>query len=148
MPFNEHKQSGVACSYLEKLPMENCVSTSSPCSTTTNYHKFDGSKKQELVPCNLEVRSLTTRCQQEHTPSRWSRRDSFLPLLASGGFRCSFASDCISPTSSSTKKTSQGLLTCVSLKRTLVTGLRLHQDNPVCLDFDTLFLIPFEELLC
>ena len=148
MSFHECEHSGVACSYLEKLPMENCVSLSSPCSTITNFHKFDGSKKQELVPCNLEVRSLTTRCQQEHTPSRWSRRDSFLPLLASGGFRCSFVSDCTPPACSSTERTSRGLLTCVSLKRTLVTGLRLYQDNPVCLDFDTLFLIPFEELLC
>ena len=71
-----------------------------------------------------------------------------LPLLASGGPRSSFASDCIPPTSSSIEKTSQGLLTCVSLKRTLVTGLRPHQDNPVWLDFDTLFSITFEKFLC
>ena len=58
MPFHECKQSGVACSYLEILPLENCGSPSSPCSAITNYHKFDGSKKQELVPYNLEVRSL------------------------------------------------------------------------------------------
>ena len=70
MPFHECKQSGVACSYLEMLPLENCVSPSSPCSTIMNYHKCDGSKKQELVPYNLEVRSLKTRCQQEHTPSK------------------------------------------------------------------------------
>ena len=36
------------------------------------------------------------------------------------------------------------LLTCVSLKRTLVTGLKPHQDNPVWLDVDTLCLITFE----
>ena len=87
--------------------MENSVGPSSPCFTITNYHKFDGSKKQELVPYNLEVKSLTTRCQQEYTPSKW--RDFFLPLLASGGSRHSFASDCIPPTSSSIEKTSQGL---------------------------------------
>ena len=131
MPFHECKLSGVACSYLEMLLLENCVSPSSPCSTVTNYHKFDGSKKQELVPYNLEVRSLKTRCQQEHTPSKWSRRESFLASSGFCGPRSSFASDCIPPTSSSIKKTSQGLLTCVSLKGTLVTGLRPHQDNPV-----------------
>ena len=70
MPFHECKQSGVACSYLEILPLENCGSPSSPCSTITNYHKFDGSKKQELVPYNLEGRSLKTRYQQEQTPSK------------------------------------------------------------------------------
>ena len=147
MPFHECKQSGVACSYLEMLPLENCVSPSSPCSTITNYHKCDGSKKQELVPYNLEVRSLKTRCQQEHTPSKWGENFS-LPLLASGGSRSSFASDCIPPASSSIEKTSQGLLTCVSLKRTLVTGLRPHQDNPVWLDIYTLFPITFEKFLC
>ena len=78
MPFHECKLSGVACSCLEMSPLENCVSPSSPCSAITNYHKFDGSKKQELVPYNLEDRSLKTRCQQEHTPSKWSRRESFL----------------------------------------------------------------------
>ena len=147
MPFHECKQSGVACSCLEMLPLENCVSPSSPFSTIINYHKCDGSKEQELVPYNLEVRSLKTRCQQEHTPSKWGENLS-LPLLASGGSRSSFASDCIPPTSSSIEKTSQGLLTCVSLKRTLVTGLRPHQDNPVWLDFDTLFSITFEKFLC
>ena len=145
--FHECKQSRVACSYLEMLPLENCVSPSSPISPVTNHHEFDGSKKQESVPFNLEGRSLTTRCQQEQTPSKWGENLS-LPLLASGGSRSSFASDCIPPTSSSIKKTSQGLLTCVSLKRTLVTGLRPHQDNPVWLDFDTLFPITFEKFLC
>ena len=147
MPFHECKQSGVACSCLEMLPLENCVSPSSPCSAITNYHKFDGSKKQELVPYNLEGRSLKTRYQQEQTPSKWGENLS-LPLLASGGSRSSFASDCIPPASSSIEKTSQGLLTCVSLKRTLVTGLRPHQDNPVGLDFDILCLITFEKVLC
>ena len=75
MPFHERKQSGVACSYLEMLPFENCVIPSSPSSLITNHHKFDASKKQESVPCNLEGRSLTTRCQQEHTPSKCSMRD-------------------------------------------------------------------------
>ena len=131
VPFHECKQSGVACSYLEVLPFENHVSPSSPSSPITNHHKLDGSKKQESVPCNLEGRSMTIRSQQEHTPFKCSWRDSFLPLLASGGSRCSFASDCTLPASSSIKKTSRGLLTCVSLKRTLVTGLRPHQDNPV-----------------
>ena len=83
VPFHECKQSGVACSYLEMLPLENCVSPSNPSSPITNYHKFDGSKKQESVPFNPEGRSLTTRCQQEHTPSKCSRRDCF---LASSGF--------------------------------------------------------------
>ena len=69
MPFHECKLSGIACRYLEMLPLENCVSLSSPCSTITNYHKFDGSKKQEFVPYKLEVRSLKIRCQQEHKPS-------------------------------------------------------------------------------
>ena len=147
MPFHECKQSGVACSCLEMSPLENCGSPSSPCSAITNYHKCDGSKKQELVPYNLEGRSLTTRCQQEQTPSKWGENLSLL-LLASGGSRSSFASDCISPTSSSIEKTSQGLLTCVSLKRTLVTGLRPHQDNPVWLDFDTLFSTTFVKFLC
>ena len=147
MPFHECKQSGVACSYLEILPLENCGSPSSPCSAITNYHKFDGSKRRELAPYNLEVRSLTTRCQQEQTPSKWGENLS-LPLLASGGSRSSFASDCVPPASSSIEKTSQGLLTCVSLKRTLVTGLRPHQDNPVWLDFDTLFSITFVKFMC
>ena len=147
MPFHECKQSGVACSYLEMSPLENCLSPSSPCSAITNYHKFDGSKKQELVPYNLEGRSLKTRYQQEQTPSKWGENLS-LPLLASGGSRSSFASDCIPPASSSIEKTSQGLLTCVSHKRTLVTGLRPHQDNPVWLDFDTLFSITFVKFLC
>ena len=117
--------------FKKMLPFENCVSPSSPSSPITHFHKFDGSKKQESFPCNLEGRRLMTRCQQEHTPSKCSWRDSFLPLLASGGSRCSFASDCTPPASSSIKKTSLGLLTGVSLKRTLVTGLRPHQYNPV-----------------
>ena len=84
VPFHECKQSGVACSYLEMLPLENCVSPSSPSSPITNHHEFDGSKKQELVPFNLEGRGLTTRCQQEHTPSKCSRREFF---SASSSFR-------------------------------------------------------------
>ena len=83
VPFHECNQSGVDCSYLEILPLENCVSPSSPSSPITNHYKFDGSKKQESVPFKLEDKSLTTRCQQEHTPSKWSRRDCF---LASSGF--------------------------------------------------------------
>ena len=83
VPFHECKQSGVTCSYLEMLPLENCMSPSSPISPITNHHEFDGSKKEEFGPFNLEGRSLTTRCQQEHTPSKCSRRDSF---LASSGF--------------------------------------------------------------
>ena len=77
VPFHECKESGVTWSYLEMLPLENCVSPSSPISPITNHHEFDGSKTQESGPLNLEGKSLT-RCQQEHTPSKCSRRDSFL----------------------------------------------------------------------
>ena len=91
VPFHEYKQSGVTCNYLEMLPLENCMSPSSPISPITNYHEFDGSKKQELGPFNLEGRSLT-RCPQEHTPSKCSRRDSF---LASSGFWWLFVVLCL-----------------------------------------------------
>ena len=109
VPFHECKQSGVTCSYLEMLPLENCMSPSSPISPITNHHEFNGSKKQELGSFNLEGRSLTTRCQQEHTPSKCSRRDSF---LASSGFWWLYVVLCLwlhTLTSSSIEKTSQGL---------------------------------------
>ena len=81
MPFHECKLSGVACSYLEMLPLENCVSPNSPCSTVTNYHKFDGSKKQESVPFNPEGRSLTTRCQWSGFLGRAVRKEAALSLF-------------------------------------------------------------------
>ena len=138
VPFHECKESGVTCSYLEMLPLENCVSPSSPISPITNHHEFDGSKTQESGPLNLEGKSLT-RCQQEHTFFQMFQ-ERLLPclfwfLVALCGPLLVTAYLQPPPPLRRLHKDflvrKQMLLTCVSLKRTLVTGLRPHQENPV-----------------
>lgn len=47
-------------------------------------HK-NGGLKQEKLFHSLEASTLKTRCQQGHTLSESSRRESFLPLPASSG---------------------------------------------------------------